>query len=380
MSIAIAGNPRSGTSLTMLISLNAVGEDRIIGEKFGKLLRLEQKRKQGEEETEAHYKSRMLIINGLPENSKEALDKYVNMNPNGFYEHGQFTVRGIRFKPLLRDDIEMLQNEDKSKPYIIKLVNSGLFNSDPQFIDKVIYLLRHPFDVARSQIDLGHKNGEMRLKNGKDIDIYDFGNIEDAMFYMKATVQFARWRVNNPDIPVLFVNFDDLIDNPETELRRMADFTGEEGYMKGLEIIDPKLGNRHRVKHEARKGIWQEALHIHELCEKEDFQGIIDYVENPKLEYRKRQLKFLCVRMVQPVVYENCKFCRCEKDKQFIMSGIGRADINGFDWMNEPCIFECGFDPDDENPLTHEESIKNNHWKEVLDSLKKPRPVFAPTI
>ncbi len=360
MSGVIAGNPRSGTSLTMNISAEAVGIDRIIGEKFGRIDRLEQSKYQWEDESDEAYAMRQYILAGLPENSKEAMEHYAKMNPNGFYEHGQFTVRGIRYLPFLVDDMKMLDEEDKDNPYIIKLVNSGLAKSDPKYIDWVIYLVRHPWDVAKSQENL-IRNMKFTLANGKKVDLFDGIKFNDPDFYIRSTIMFAEWKMNHPEIPVLFVEFDNLISDPETELKRMTDFTGE-NYMKGLGIIDPKLGKRHNVERDKREGIWEDALHIHNLFSAGDFEGILDFAKDKTSWFSKNNMGWFCPRTKGGKSYANCHFCLHKEDEQFIKSAIEYAEANEIDWRDEPCPFECGFDPEDKHPYSIEESVKKNHW------------------
>jgi hypothetical protein len=47
------------------------------------------------------------------------------------------------------------------------------------------------------------------------------------------------------------------------------------------------------------------------------------------------------------------------------------------DWENEPCIYECGYNLGFK-PLTVEESIENNFWKEGVDPINIPEETETP--
>ena len=356
--IVVAGNPRSGTSLTMLLFKTALGEERIIGDEFPQKTRRELFVKKQDGESEEHYRARMYAYTCNPDNSEEALNKSIDMNPNGFWEC-PFTVQGIKNNRHTRDLIEQIENEDKDNPYVIKLVNSGLFNSDAKYIDKVIYLVRHPKNIAKSQENL-KRSMKFSLK-GKDYDLYDGVVVNDPLFYLQSTCQFAQWKEENKDVPTLFIEFDDLISNPAEELEKIALFTGEPDLIKAAKMINPKLRRSTEVVEET-EGLWAEAEQVHKWLRSGDFKSIVEYAKDPKTWKSKRDLVLTCTRSRCAVAYLNCFDCRFKQDKEFIQNNIKRAELNGWDWRNEPCLFECGFDPDDEEPLTLEESIRTNHW------------------
>jgi len=362
--IAIAGNPRSGTSLMMRCFLEAVGKDRIMGDEFPRELRQDKMREKGEKESDAHFTARMYIYDKYPENDEEATEKFKDMNPNGFWEC-PFTVRGIKYRPNVKELFEQMDNEDKKKPIIVKLVNSGLFASDPKYIDKVVYMVRHPRSIAKSQERLKREQ-KFTLVDGREVDLFEGAKVHDPRLYIQSTTQFARWKLDNPDVPVLFVSYDDMITEPNKELARIAAFSKISKIKKSASLINPKL-KRSEWDMTKESTMWSDAEAIHECLAKGDFQGIIDVTSNSKGAFAKQNLTFTCVRLRAAVAYNNCITCRRDNDTTFIESGIDRAIANGWDWYSEPCLFECGFDPDDESPMTILESIKKNHWITVKE-------------
>jgi hypothetical protein len=271
--IVVAGNPRSGTSLMMRCFVEAVGEDRIIGDEFPQLIRKQQMMEQAPEESDAHYRARMYLMAKYAENSEEVDEKMKDMNPNGFWEC-PFTVRGIRYRPGVQDLIKQMDDEDPEKPLIIKLVNSGLFSSDPRYVGKVIYMLRHPRNIAKSQERL-QREQKFTLKDGRVVDLYEGQKIHDPQFYLQSTTQFAQWRLENSDVPLLVMHYDDLVADPESELKKIAEFTGIDDLTKASSIINPKL-KRSEWDLSIKSDLWEPAEAVHECLLKEDYQGIVD--------------------------------------------------------------------------------------------------------
>ena len=354
--ITVTGNPRSGTSLTMLLFATAVGEDRILGDKFPQLDRSKKKKDiPNEIEEIVEY-----IKDKYEDKKEDELKKSIDMNPNGFWEC-PFTVHGISWGPVdkIKELIKKIKEEEYYNKYIMKIVNSGLLRSDPEYIGKVVYLVRHPYDIAKSQIRL--KRSQKFTIGKKEVDLYNDVIVNDPLFYIQSTIQFAKWRVDNPGKEVLFVGYDELISDPENTLKKMADFTGIKNLIDSKKVINKKL-QRSKTEHKFIPGIWEDAVKIHEMLLDENFQGIIDYSKRKDTWLYKRTATWVCLRIRSATSYMNCYDCYHKRDKDFIKTGIERAEANEWDWENEPCAFECGFDCERESPISIEDSIKNNHW------------------
>jgi len=187
----VSGCPRSGTSLTMDIMRIALGEDRIIGEKFPQ----EKRNKEPETEVEKYLSEK------FPNNQKEQFEKSKDMNPNGFWEM-EWSVKGIRYLPNLHTE---LQSSKISPIKVVKCVSQGLIVSDPIHISKIIFLLRHPRQVAKSQEKLQGQFGDLEnpIQNGREVRKHS------PQMFCQVTIQAARWFDLNPEVPLLIVNFDD---------------------------------------------------------------------------------------------------------------------------------------------------------------------------
>jgi hypothetical protein len=357
----IASTPRGYTSLLMRMSEKAVGEDRIIGKKFNKLETLRNKQKQFPNETDKQYAIRMYIESGFPQNSEEAVEQYKKMNPYGFYEHDVWSVRGISYSPVFAGDIKRIEEADPDNPLIIKLVCTGLVASDPRYLKWVVYSMRHPWDVAESQKDLV-RSMKFQLKDGRIVDLWEGQKFVDPAFYISNVLSLANWRLAHPDIPMLFIDADEFMTDTRKVLKDISDFTGED-YNQCADMIDPKQSKNRGKNREYRPGIWEDAIYLHECLLKQDFKSIVEFSRRNDTWFAKKNASIFCTRLRKPVGYSQCVYCHDpEKNKEFIQNNIKFCEVNNYDWENEPCTFECGLDPADEDPKTIEESIKNNHW------------------
>lgn len=355
--IIVSGCPRSGTSLMMDLMRTAFGEDRILGKKFPMEEGRQQFLKQGEKESDEHYAMRMYNNKKMNPNADEELQKTKDMNPNGFWECN-FTVGGISYNFPQSKLLEKLLNEDKDNLTICKIVSQGLLPSDPQYIDKIIFMVRHPRAVAKSQERLkrSHPFGKI---DGKDP--FDDITIHTPQMFINVTAQASRFLIENPDIPVKQILFDDLIEKPHMTLNGIKDFLDCGGnFDEAISRIEPKL---RRSKHEdIDNDLWEDAEFVYEKFIKNKYQEILDYLQDPKRNINKSQARWYCPRVNRNVIESECKLC---KSNRIVRNNFKKhAESKDVDWRNEPCPYECGFNPDDENPLTIEESIKNNFWVE----------------
>jgi hypothetical protein len=283
------------------------------------------------------------------------LEKSKDMNPNGFWEM-LYTVQGIQYR---LNDVErlnrLLAEENKS---ICKIVSQGLANSDPRFIDKIIYMVRHPRQVAKSQERL-KRNTPLEHdvpidKNGDEIKVHT------PKMYINVTAVASRWVVENPDVPVLQVNFDDLLANPKEELSRISDFLGEGDFSKADGVIEPRLKRSNPEPIE--NALWEDAEFIYDRFINKDYQAILDLMEDNKRKSFVSEINLFCTRCNQVMAYNQCKICRSDEHTRNVFKQ--QATLRGINWGGEPCIFEClDVDPD-VTPVTIKESIENNFWFE----------------
>lgn len=341
------GVPRSGTSGTSNVNLKILGEENLIGSAFMGRDK-EHGQWQGPKKEATPIKKynknkrleQMKFVRPPVDKNKEFEDMR-DMNEKGFFEC-PFTVQGFFWSP--QTDELFKKIETLERPFM-KLVCSGIANTNPDFIKNIVYVLRCPREVAKSQEKLKGR----QLPDGEVIHSPDF--------FIKATVQFCRWRVKfGKHIPLLMVQHRELLEDPETQSKRIAAFHGlpENDAHK---IIEKKLyrSKAEDIKHDQ----WKDADTIFELMKKSDFQGVLDYMKDPELMTHKVNKQFHCHRIGRKVTLAECR--NCKSNDTVIQNFINHAEKKGIDWKNEPCALDCGA-LDRDSAISVEQSIKNHHW------------------
>jgi len=379
--IAVSGCPRSGTSVDMEIQLFVHGEDMILGEKFPQESRRAKMLQTIEEEKESLDFPKQVydyLIGKRIEHEELALEKperqYRDMNPDGFWEM-EFTCAGIRYRPHLK---ETLQEILDGKTKFVKIVSQGLLTSDPRFIGKILYMLRHPRAVAKSQERLVRRV-DIQTASGKTVNMFENLIIHSPEMFIEVSVQAAKFFLDNPEIPVHFTNFEELIANPDEEIEKMGKFVGFGDYSKAKGVVKQSLN---RSKHEdIESPFWEDAEYIYDQMRKggallneynveeahKHFQNIIDYVKNPSIRLNREHRRWSCYRAKRIVTEHDCKKCMNDPKTRtmFKKSSENMPGNVAKHWSEEPCLFECGFDLDrTESYLTLTESVKNNFWIE----------------
>jgi len=352
----VSGCPRSGTSLMMDILREVFGEDRILGKKHIEEGSEDKYKEQQENETDEQYSARMYLIekfsnNEEKEKRKKKKERVKNMNPNGFWEM-LYTVQGCYFRFQDSEQLEKLLIEEKKS--ICKIVSQGLINSDPQYIDKIIYMIRHPRSVAKSQENLERQfpfsKGSEPKSNGETIKVHS------PEMYINVTAQASMWLKKYSNVEIMFVHFDELISNPKKVLTEVQDFLGEGDFKKAISRIDPKL--KRSYPQEIDNPFWKDAEFIYDHFLEQDYEGIIKYMENLSLAIHKKNKKIYCCRLGRTVIEDECLICMSsEQTRKNYKVGLEKR---GIDWKSEPCIYECG--QKERGNITVKESILNNFW------------------
>ena len=372
----VTGKPRSGTSLTMNILFHILGEDRIVGDKFpldgfeqleSTKEQLESTKEQSEEMIKFLYTKRRDAFEynnkRMEEKTKEAREarkKHAKMmNPRGFYEKTPYSVKGLSYNRGNRLTLpEWLDTEGGIK--CMKIVSQGLLNTDPRFVTKLVYVIRHPHQIATSQESLiTQLDSIMMGETG-----YKKPIVNSPSRYLKDTHKSCLFLIENPDIPVHFFNYNDLISDPKTTIGGITDFLElpkEISWQKCKHVIDPTL--KRSKPREFQKGkLWEEALHVYGLFNDGKFQEVIDFLENPTREIHQENTKWICPRLDRQVVRNECISCT---NISIVRNNYkDTATRKGVAWEKEPCLFECGMNLSlkESETLTIEESIANNHW------------------
>jgi len=389
--LVVSGCPRSGTSLCMDIQGKAHGYEVIMGEKFPQ----ENRRKAKEEMLEKMegekphlYRVRKYLmekefLNQSLREPKGNREKYKDMNPEGFWECA-FSVQGIIYRPQFRKVLSEVRRGDFK---VVKVVSQGLMMSDPIYIGKIIYMMRHPRAVAKSQERLT-RGFNWTDDNGEVHNAFENMKIHTPEMYISVTCQAANWFLTNPRVPVLFINFEDLVSEPKEQVDKMSEFVGRGDYKSAYDVVQPKLN---RSKHEdVPNSLWEDAEFVYEQFTaaaesinagegrrkaNKHFREIVEYFQDPRRAFNREKSNWRCYRSKHMVNANMCRACyndpvAAANFKRHSESTEGKV---ANPWQEEPCVWECGMDLDREEPyLTIEESIENNWWKDVPDAPAPP--------
>lgn len=354
----VSGVNRSGTSLWMNIFREILGEDRILGDQFPREVVRPVRR---EKETDDQYAIRKYVHDRLESEFNLRLrdtddDDTKDMNPEGFWEM-EYAVHGLRYMWKYR---ETLADIRKGRPYVCKIVSQGLKQSDPSYISRVVYTIRDPKSVAKSQ---------ERLRRPDYFEGYTVNTPEMGLLL---TLRACEWIVANPDIPVFFAHYEDLVSDPITVLERVSSFIGAD-FTPASKLIRQDL-NRSSNAPMVENPMWEDAEYVYkEFCkgvslydtDKQGalfvFQDLLDWSMDPKLRINRENYIFYCPRAKLPVSVNVCKQCQIDPKNRRIQS---EKTPGGGHWSKWPCPGECGADPLKE-PKTIEESILNNHFADV---------------
>ncbi|MBW2998291.1 sulfotransferase domain-containing protein [Candidatus Woesearchaeota archaeon] len=373
--LVISGCPRSGTSVCMDIQRVAHGEQNLLAQKFPQQFKKDPQKKlenlqRRRGESEGQFKIRKYSMERQLKNKKQKEDDFTDMNPEGFWEM-EFTVKGIVYSPKYKETLKEVLN---GKNYVCKVVSQGLLNSDPKYIDRIIYMIRHPRAVAKSQERLKRQIPNP-VVDGKEVKIHT------PEMFIQVTSQAARFLLENPEIPIRFFHYEELIQDPKKTIDDMQNFVSYGDYKKAYDIVQPRLN---RSKHEdVQNALWDDAMYVYEEFSKAakiindtnnrddakvHFKNILTYLANPKRNINREKQNWKCYRAKMSVNQKMCQDCIANKDYRENLKKHSEG-IKGQvtkSWQEEPCMYECGRDVDREEKdyLSIEESIENNFWKE----------------
>jgi len=346
----ISGCPRSGTSLMMRVMEKAFGPDRILGAR--------EPQQENHKPELSEIQKYLFEKSGRAEQIRKREERAKAMNPNGYYEMA-FCVQGVYYRPQFEDLLTEILDADK--PKICKIVSQGLAQSEPRYIDKIVYMARDPRAVAKSQENLGRDNP----MNPEDAPERDGEKvlIRSVEMFNQVTIAAARWLNRHPGIPVHVVNYDKLIDDPHTVLGGVAAFLGDGDFSEAANLIDPSLK---RSKPEPVEGD-EFALQLFDRLKTGDFAGVEEAV-NQEAERRKanppKPTQWFCPRLGQQVAEAMCQLCKTHiQTTTNLRANAERKEIK---WQEEPCPYECGIQGD--GGLTVAESVARNHWSALSPS------------
>jgi hypothetical protein len=340
----------------------ALGEGRIYGDKFPQERQIEDFKRRASGETLEQYEYRLYVNKLIGKDAATELEHVRDMNPNGFWEC-PFTVRGVRYSSRLESKLCELEAEVANcvvPETICKIVSQGLSKSDPRYISKVIFMVRHPRAVAKSQERL-KREMKFSTEDGKPHDLYAGEVVHSPKMFIDVTVAAMLWIEAHPTIPVLFVRYDDMIGDARETLDRVAEFLGEGdagSWIEAAREIDPSL--RRSYPEEKKSNLWGDAEYIYKALETRNFEAVHKFVDNPGTMTHREKRSWPCLRCEQEMIESHC--LRCKKNHDGFRTKLREfADEKKIPWRERPCAFEVAYDLDN-SLIDIESSIADNFW------------------
>jgi len=327
----------------------ALGDDRIIGEKFPQE---KVALKKGELEAQYQYR-RYLLEQSRSKSSEEIRD----MNPDGFWEC-PLTVQGASYRPEIRELLQRIGTEDK--PSACKIVSQGLYRSNPVYVDSVIYMLRKPESVARSQERLSREFRVKHPETGRGVNLFDSFVIQSPQMFIEVTLQASKWFLAHPEVPLYIVRFEDLITYPKEELRFLGSLLGED-LMLGKVCVKPALNRSSQAP--IIHSLMGEANKVYQLFLQRDWNGLKAYGVDRTTRNSRQNYQWVCARSGSMVLEAICQSCKT--DPEFRASLKLEAESKGLGWDSQPCAYDCAYDVQRKIHVPVSDSIRDNHWREV---------------
>ena len=388
--IIVSGCPRSGTSLCMDSHRNMYGDDIIMGSALiDNDADADFEKRQAEHLESIKHDGRKTVIAYLMsraeerfpqrkirrERRKERKAESVDMNPNGYWEHLQFSVNGIKYHPQHRDELQRALVE----PKVLKVVSQGLMASDPVYIKRIVYMLRHPRAVAKSQERLQRRDIIGTDRQGQKYNLMEKAVIHTPQMFINVTLAAMRFFADNPNIPVKIIQYENLLTDPDTAIQSIYDFNGLEGDVEaGKATVDKSLN---RSNHQdIENPLWDESEYIHAaMCKLEtlfnsgaahkEIVKIVDetmeYMGKIERENNRQNTKWFCLRSKKDVNATDCEMCMLHfEHRENLRKQSEKKVKEGIrDWVDEPCLFECGMDVKRTKYVSLQDSIFINWWR-----------------
>lgn len=352
----VSGCPRSGTSLMMDCLRVALGDDRLLGKKFPQLERLLKQRERRERESDEEFEMRTYMNQFLLEPKIAEAERTRDLNPNGFFEDGRFTVTGLAYNINTANLIKRIKESEK--PFFGKIVSQGLNDTDPELIEKVVFMLRDPYSVAKSQERL-KRQGIYKLEDGRVIDIFKDMTIHTPEMFINVTLEAASWIERHPDIPIHVVNYDELIEKPLETLKKVEEFLGEGDFETASKNINPKLRRSNDQKED--HSLWEDAEIVYTWFKDGKYKELLQIFSDKTRAIHVKNRQWLCPRAMVPVSDDHCKTCKVSSE--FRKSFIVHADKAGIPWKERPCAYDVAY-RQDKKFVSIDESINSNHFLE----------------
>jgi len=209
--IAVTGEPRSGTSLMMNI-LKETGLD-IVGEKY-------------------------------PNIKEDREENMITLNEHGFWEIPGFVSRGAKHAA----KYEYLYGKT------FKIICRAMIQTDLKFInniDKIIFCLRNPREIMESQKNLFSNvavatNNSWNDKNDKTEPMFDQYKNYIGRYVLLAN-RLNLWN------KTLVVDYANMLSNPEKQIKKVCEFLGKEYRPELSNLVEKRLYRSSQIKQYDKK-------------------------------------------------------------------------------------------------------------------------------
>jgi len=165
---------------------------------------------------------KMLASTGFPiltDNLRSADDD----NPEGYFEFE-------RVKNLKDGDLSWLP---EARGKVVKVISYLLANLPSDFSYKIIFMQRKLEEILASQKQMLIRRGETTEKISDE---------DMALLFEKHLSQIQSWLSKQPNMEVLYVNYNQVLESPTHEAEQIADFLSENLNIQAMTcIVDQNL-------------------------------------------------------------------------------------------------------------------------------------------
>jgi hypothetical protein len=292
--IVVTATPRSGSSLEMLNVASEIGFENIVGDKFP-----------GEYPTPRNKRQ---------ERNNTRLQERRPMNPLGFWEDLDYYMKGFSYTLQTHEKFKTLTRQSGKA---IKLIATGLVNTNPSEVDRLIICLRDPAATVLSQMDIKSK-----LAKGSD-----------PTRQVRDYISIAKYVLANPEIPTLTVDYSEHEEDSAKAQAKLAAFLGTAGNASAY--VSQKKSS---LAERADTDIWEEAYYVYENMLAGNFEAVVEYSEREGTAMSKKTVGMLCERYGAVTNAERCNGC---KNIPSVKANLIKfAKHKKLDYKNLPCTLD----------------------------------------
>jgi hypothetical protein len=193
----------------------------------------------------SNHSAGIIVVSGLPRSGTSMMMKMLEAtgfniltdnfrtadenNPGGYYEFE-------RVKKLKEGDFDWLP---LARGKVVKIISALLEFLPNRYQYKIIFISRDMDEILASQ-------KRMMVRNGKPDD--QISDEKLAEVYEKHLKKVAAWLERQPNMSILYVSYNHILQNPQPSLSQINQFLGGNLNVKAmLQEIDHKLYRERRV-------------------------------------------------------------------------------------------------------------------------------------